>query len=350
MPEGDTRFEMGRTTGDLVLPPPPDCSRWIPRDIQINGVFYPIVRRPRLFRYAELRQAENPEYSDVGELPDGGDPDDIEYQDLVLLSKLWCLEFDVDIQGGRKTLRVQFLWRDFRSSYSDIEQTIAAFPQGARTYLGHSLYPVTVHMNQAQPCDCRMDAGYEVWKTVHEIRYVEYKPTPFGMLPEDREEAERTAPATAADVRTMGLEFGAVRLENLRIREALGQNILRVVQRADPEYIKMILCVLAAGSVSKAAKKLGKAVSTFSEKLKIKAGESAEHRAMYRMIDTRRRNCGVKSIERFNEGWDEHQGCQGGAESIADILKTVVEGLEGMRPDNFHSLKDELVELCSPFL
>ena len=201
MPDGDTDFEVAVLYGDDVLPPPPDCTRWIPRDIQINGVFYPIVRRPRLFRFAELRNFEDPEYCDDGELPDGGNPNDVEYQDRVFVSKLWCLEFDVDIQGARKTLRVQFLWRPFRPSYSDIEHTPDMYPHGVRTYLGHSLYPVTVRMNQAQPSECEIDAPLGVWNTVHEIRYVEYKQTPFGMLPEDREEVERTAPATAADVR-----------------------------------------------------------------------------------------------------------------------------------------------------
>ncbi len=191
MSNGTIRFEMGRITGDLVLPSPPDCARWVRRNIEINGVLYAIVRRPRLFRFAALLETEDPEYIDRGELPDGRDPEDGEYLDRVLESKLWCLEFDVDIQGGRKTLRVQFLWRDFPPFYNDIEQTSAFYPQGVRTYLGHWLYPVTVHMNQALPRDCEMDAPLGVWKTVHEIRYVEYKPTPFGMLEEDREEAER---------------------------------------------------------------------------------------------------------------------------------------------------------------
>lgn len=150
-------------------------------------------------------------------------------------------------------------------------------------------------------------------------------------------------------VDTLGQEYGATKVENMRLKTELAKNILTVVKKADPEFIRDVLCVLAAGSVSKASKKRGMANSTFSEKLKQHAKDNAIHQAMYRMIDARKNGCGVKSIERFNEEWDKHQG-DAGVDSFEDLLKAIVEGLEAMNPTNFIGVKDELMRLCAPFL
>ncbi len=148
---------------------------------------------------------------------------------------------------------------------------------------------------------------------------------------------------------SIGQSFGAMKAENMRLKAELAQNILNVVKKADPDFIRNVMCVLAAGSVNKAAKRLGIPNSTFSGKLKLKAAERASHQAMYRMIQMRQRKCGVKSIERFNETWDDHQGAQG-ADSIEALLKAVVEGLEKMSPVNFSVVRDELIKECAPFL
>ena len=148
---------------------------------------------------------------------------------------------------------------------------------------------------------------------------------------------------------TLGQEYGATKIENMRLNVELAQNILKVVEKADPEFVRHVLCVLAAGSVNKAAKELGLPNSTFSGKLKERADENTAHRAMYRMIKTRQSKCGMKSIERFNETWAEHQGEQG-ADSVGALLKAVVEGLERMRPDTFGLIRDELMKECAGFL
>lgn len=148
---------------------------------------------------------------------------------------------------------------------------------------------------------------------------------------------------------SIGQSFVAMKVENMRLKTELAQHILKVVEKADPEFIRHVLFVLAAGSVNKASQRLGIPNSTFSERLKERAAEKPAHQAMYRMIEMRRRNCGVKSIERFNETFADHQGDQG-ADSIEALLKAVVEGLDKMRPDNFGAIRDELMKECAGFL
>jgi hypothetical protein len=142
---------------------------------------------------------------------------------------------------------------------------------------------------------------------------------------------------------TLGQEFGATKFDNMRLRSELGKNILKVVGKADPEYIRMVLCVLAAGSVRTAAESLGIPKSTLSRDLARNAGKNKAHQAMYGLIGRRMKGFGVKSIERFNELWDGHQGGKGSTDSIEDVLKAVLEGLDKMRPDNFERVRDELM-------
>ena len=142
---------------------------------------------------------------------------------------------------------------------------------------------------------------------------------------------------------TLGQEFGATKFDNMRLRSELGKNILKVVGKADPEYIRMVLCVLAAGSVRTAAESLGIPKSTLSRDLALNAEKNAAHQAMYGLIGRRMKGFGVKSIERFNEMWDGHQGGKGSTDSIEDVLKVVLEELEKMRPDNFERVRDELM-------
>jgi len=142
----------------------------------------------------------------------------------------------------------------------------------------------------------------------------------------------------------VGHEFAATKIENMRLRDELSKHILKVVQKADPVFIRNVLCVLSAGSVSKAAGKLGIPKSTLSRDLALNAGKNAAHQAMYGLIGRRMKRFGVKSIERFNEMWDGHQGGRGRTDSIEDVLKAVLEGLEEMRPDNFERVRDELMK------
>ena len=197
MPDGDADIGASGRQGADGWPVPPDCTRWRPRKIDINGAFYDIVRRPRLFRYAELRHFQDPGYTVCVDLPDGGDPDNAEYQERAYESRLWCMEFDADVQGDRKTLRVSFVWPDLFPTFEDVSKPSAVYPQGVKTFLGHELHPVEIWMNLASPQDCRMFAARRDWPSVREIRYVEYEAAAFGMLAEDREAAGAVAGAAA---------------------------------------------------------------------------------------------------------------------------------------------------------
>ncbi len=166
-------------------------------------------------------------------------------------------------------------------------------------------------------------------------------------------EVERCRPVTKGhfDERMdkVGHEFAATKIENMRLRDELSKHILKVVQKADPVFIRNVLCVLSAGSVSKAADTLGIPKTTFSRSLEQHADMNAAHRAMYSLIERRRKGFGLKAIEHFNEMWDRHQVGKGSTGSLEDVLKSVLEGLEKMRPDNFEDVRAELMRECAAF-
>lgn len=195
-----------------------NCMHWRLQPIEINNVEYQVTRRPRLFRYADMMAAENPDFIDLKGYEASERIDDGKYQQLVYESKLWCLEFDVDKQGDRKTLRISFEWPGFFPTFENINQPSEIYPQGLLTFLGHSVFPISVRVNDTDPKDCAMTAAIGDWSSVREIRYVCYENTPFGMLEEDREEAEQHAPARAANATDIGGGGGGMSLERRRER------------------------------------------------------------------------------------------------------------------------------------
>lgn len=196
---------LGQFTGfDELDSPPLRGERWDYHEIKINGVEYEVIRRPRVFPYAVWRKWKDPLYDDFGVRKFLPDPEaDEAYADYLHEQKLWCFEFDVDVQADRKTLRIIFEWPQFFPTFKDISQPSALYPQGLLTFLGHTLFPIAVRMDEADPADCELTAAYGDWSSVTEIRYVVYEVIPFGMLEVDLKAELRNASARAAEVESV---------------------------------------------------------------------------------------------------------------------------------------------------
>ena len=190
MSEGDTDFEAAGLYGDHVFPPPPDCSRWIPRDMQINGMEYEIFRRPRLFRYAQLRKEIDPNYVDGEGLTEALVGDDLERDKLLYESKLWILDFDVDVQGDTKTLRITFVWPNLLIPFEELQRRTRHCPRGILDFFDEGLYPLAVVFDETDTSKCTLTVRSSEWPSVKEVRYVRFSERPFGMLEVDREEAD----------------------------------------------------------------------------------------------------------------------------------------------------------------
>jgi len=133
-------------------------------------------------------------------------------------------------------------------------------------------------------------------------------------------------------------------------RKELSSSLLATFAKADPTYIQYSLCVLAAGSGRKAAEKLRIPVSTFAKYLAEHKKDNPAHRAINSVLEKRSQAIGKKSIERFNEEWDEHQSAfDTGGDGLQELIETIMEGLERLVPNNAISVRKELLNLCEPY-
>lgn len=182
---------------ELLNPRRPDVKggRWDYHEIEINGGHYEVIRRPRIFRYADWRKSRDPSYDDFnarGFLPD---PDeDSNYADFLAEQEMWCFEYDVDHQGTAKTLRIEC--REWPKAlllipYEDIRrpQYVDLYPEAELTYLDRELFPLCVVTSDAQPGRGVIGRnGLNV--PVVSILFKRYEDEPFGMLKEERDASD----------------------------------------------------------------------------------------------------------------------------------------------------------------
>lgn len=144
---------------------------------------------------------------------------------------------------------------------------------------------------------------------------------------------------------TVGVKMDSLEAENLSLRQEVASKLTTLVGKVEPDYFNSILHIMAAGSVSGASKMLGIPNSTFSEKVKDASKTSPVHQALYKMIALRKKHAGTAKFEHFNEAFKEHQRVANSPSGKAEILLSVVEGLNAQNDGNWQSVRSELLEI-----
>ena len=172
---------------------------WEGIDISVDGIDRTVRRRPRVFKYFEYLKKMKPiqfkidtekfqnEFVDL-ELPDS-------WNDYCNRYEPWCFEFDIDMDGDDKTLRVECSWPSGGFlSIAEMEEYKKScpkgyeemFPEGIISFID-GMFPIAVDSKEGKiifqtygvPPD--LDA---------KIKFVRYEKEPYGMLPEDCESAK----------------------------------------------------------------------------------------------------------------------------------------------------------------
>lgn len=138
-------------------------------------------------------------------------------------------------------------------------------------------------------------------------------------------------------------DFAALQKENDLLKQQLAAVLAKMARQVAPEFFQWIFLILAAGSASAAARKLGLAISTFDERLKGYVERGGLYRTLFSLVAVRRKGTGRRQIERFNELFEEHQGEESWSEP--NVLRDLLDGLEGLNASNWKSVREELMEV-----
>jgi hypothetical protein len=142
---------------------------------------------------------------------------------------------------------------------------------------------------------------------------------------------------------TLGRKFVDMQRENDALKQDLAQVLANLARRVEPEFFQWIFVILGCGSVSEAARRLDIPGSTFADRLNKYVAQGGVYKTLYSMVGVRNAGVGRGRIERFNEMFGKHQGVQAVAEP--DVLRELLDGLEGLNGANWKGVREELIGL-----
>jgi len=144
---------------------------------------------------------------------------------------------------------------------------------------------------------------------------------------------------------SLGTEYSGLKRENEVLKQNLAAQLAAIGQKVDAEFFHWIVVILGAGSVLAASKRLKIPNSSLADGLKKYAAKGELYRTLLAMVEARQRGVGKRSIERFNEEFAEHQPPGDRFKTDLDLLRALLDGLQEMKPGNWESMRNELVEL-----
>ncbi len=142
---------------------------------------------------------------------------------------------------------------------------------------------------------------------------------------------------------TVGRDFADLQRENQQLKQDLAQLLANIARQVEPEFFQWIFVILGTGSVNAAARLLKFSGSTFAERVKEYVARGGLYKTLFSMLAVRRKGVGRVRIERFNELFAEHQGAAAAAQP--DVLRELLDGLEGLNEDNWEGMREELIAL-----
>lgn len=146
-----------------------------------------------------------------------------------------------------------------------------------------------------------------------------------------------------AGFKQVGVNMSELKGENDLLKSALADKMAYLANEVEPEYYTWMMHVLATGSVSGAAKLVGMANSTFTDKLKAYRARGGVYETLFQIHEVRRRTMGTKKVERYNDMYAAHQ--QSESSSDSDLLREVFEALREQNRGNWDNIRDELLEI-----
>ena len=146
-----------------------------------------------------------------------------------------------------------------------------------------------------------------------------------------------------AGFKQVGVNMSQLKGENDLLKSALADKITHLANEVEPEYYTWMMHVLATGSVSGAAKLVGMANSTFSDKLKSYRARGGVYETLFQIHEVRRRTMGTKKVERYNDMYAAHQ--QSESSSDSDLLRDVFEAFRDQNSANWDAIRSEMLEV-----
>lgn len=132
--------------------------------------------------------------------------------------------------------------------------------------------------------------------------------------------------------------------ENIALQASLSEQLQQIGAKVEPEFLSWVITILAAGSVSRAAKRLGIPNSSFDEKVKKYATRGGAYQALFSLIRIRQKGLGKKKVERFNDDWEDHQP-ENFDNDQTELLRDLIDALNGLNAKNWSNVRDEMREI-----
>lgn len=146
-----------------------------------------------------------------------------------------------------------------------------------------------------------------------------------------------------AGFKQVGVNMSELKGENDLLKSALADKMTHLANEVEPEYYTWMMHVLATGSVSGAAKLVGMANSTFTDKLKAYRARGGVYETLFKIHEVRRRTMGTKKMERYNDMYAAHQ--QSESSNDSDLLREVFEALREQNSGNWANIRSEMLEV-----
>ena len=146
-----------------------------------------------------------------------------------------------------------------------------------------------------------------------------------------------------AGFKQVGVNISELKGENDLLKSALADKMTHLANEVEPEYYTWMMHVLATGSVSGAAKLVGMANSTFTDKLKAYRARGGVYETLFQIHEVRRRTMGTKKVERYNDMYAAHQ--QSESTNDSDLLRDVFEAFRDQNSANWEAIRSEMLEV-----
>lgn len=146
-----------------------------------------------------------------------------------------------------------------------------------------------------------------------------------------------------AGFKQVGVNISELKGENDLLKSALADKMAYLANEVEPEYYTWMMHVLATGSVSGAAKLVGMANSTFTDKLRAYRARGGVYETLFQIHEVRRRTMGTKKVERYNDMYAAHQ--QSESSSDSDLLREVFEAFRDQNSTNWDAIRSEMLEV-----
>ena len=130
--------------------------------------------------------------------------------------------------------------------------------------------------------------------------------------------------------------------ENRNLKAKLVEQLQKIGTMVEPKYFLWIITILANGSVSSAAKKLGIPNSTLHEKINKYAKQGSAYKYLYDMIKIRQKGLGKTTMVILNESLKAHNPTAS-QDDIRSFFKDMLDALESANANNWQSIRDELI-------